>query len=57
LRIGVDAPDEDDAVDHVLSRFRPGERAVIEEAVQAAVQAVIVWVHQGIEVCMNQFNG
>jgi PTH1 family peptidyl-tRNA hydrolase len=57
LRLGVDAPDEDDAVDHVLGRFRPGERAVIEEAVQAAVQAVIVWVHQGIEVCMNQFNG
>jgi PTH1 family peptidyl-tRNA hydrolase len=57
LRIGVDAPDEEDAIDHVLSRFRPGERAVIAEAVQTAVQAVIVWVHQGIEACMNQFNG
>jgi PTH1 family peptidyl-tRNA hydrolase len=57
LRIGVDAPAEDDAVDHVLGRFRPGERAVIEEAIAAAVQAVLVWVHQVIEVCMNQFNG
>jgi PTH1 family peptidyl-tRNA hydrolase len=57
LRIGVGDPDEDEAVDHVLGRFRPGERAVIEEAVQTAVQAVIVWVHEGIEVCMNRFNG
>jgi PTH1 family peptidyl-tRNA hydrolase len=57
LRIGVGDPDEDDAVDHVLGRFRPGERAVIEEAVQAAAQAVIVWVHEGIEACMNRFNG
>ena len=56
LRIGVGAPDEDDAVDHVLSRFRPGERAVIDEAVQKAAQAVLVWVHQGIEACMNRFN-
>src|SRR5437870_5163948 len=57
LRIGVDAPEEDEAIDHVLSRFRPGERAVIEEALAAAVQAVLVWVHQGMEVCMNRFNG
>jgi PTH1 family peptidyl-tRNA hydrolase len=56
LRIGVGDPDEDDAVDHVLGRFRPGERAVIEEAVQTAAQAVIVWVHEGIEACMNRFN-
>jgi PTH1 family peptidyl-tRNA hydrolase len=57
LRIGVGAPDEDEAIDHVLSRFRPGERPVMEEAIATAVQAVLVWVHQGIEVCMNQFNG
>jgi PTH1 family peptidyl-tRNA hydrolase len=55
LRIGVDAP-RDDAVDHVLGRFRPGERAVIEDAVQKAAQAVIVWVTRGIQACMNQYN-
>jgi PTH1 family peptidyl-tRNA hydrolase len=55
LRIGVDAPGED-AIDHVLGRFRPGERAVIEDAVSLAVQAVCVWVEQGIEVCMNEYN-
>jgi PTH1 family peptidyl-tRNA hydrolase len=55
LRIGVDAP-RDDAVDHVLSRFRPTERPVIEDAVLLAAQAVIVWVRQGVEACMNKYN-
>jgi peptidyl-tRNA hydrolase, PTH1 family len=56
LRIGVDAP-QDETVEYVLGRFKPSERPVIDDAVQLAAQAVIVWVHQGIQVCMNQFNG
>jgi PTH1 family peptidyl-tRNA hydrolase len=55
LRIGVSAPDED-AIEHVLGRFRPSERPAIEDAVVRAAQAVAVWVHQGVEVCMNQYN-
>ena len=55
LRIGVGSPD-DDAVDHVLGRFRPAERAVIDDAVQLAAQAVVLWVHQGVEACMNRYN-
>jgi PTH1 family peptidyl-tRNA hydrolase len=55
LRIGVDAP-RDDAVDHVLGRFRPSERPVIEDAIALAAQAVGVWVRQGVAACMNQFN-
>ena len=57
LRIGVEAPGEKDAVEHVLGRFRPSERPVIEDAIAKAVQAVGLWVHQGIEACMNQYNG
>jgi PTH1 family peptidyl-tRNA hydrolase len=56
LRIGVDAPGND-AIDHVLGRFRPGERPVIEDAVQLAVQAVMVWSAQGVEAAMNRYNG
>jgi PTH1 family peptidyl-tRNA hydrolase len=56
LRIGVDSPGEHDAVEHVLGRFRPTEKSVMEEAVQTAAQAAMVWVHQGIDVCMNQYN-
>jgi PTH1 family peptidyl-tRNA hydrolase len=56
LRIGVDAAGGGELVDHVLGRFRPSERPVIEEALTLAVQAVSVWIQQGIEVCMNRFN-
>jgi peptidyl-tRNA hydrolase, PTH1 family len=55
LRIGVDAP-KDAAIEHVLGRFSRGDRAVIDDAVQKAAQAVIVWVNKGIQVCMNQYN-
>jgi PTH1 family peptidyl-tRNA hydrolase len=56
LRIGVDAPRDGDAVDHVLGRFPPSQRPIIEEANARAVQAVVVWMHQGIEACMNEYN-
>jgi PTH1 family peptidyl-tRNA hydrolase len=56
LRIGVGAPPEEEAVDHVLGRFRPSERPVIDDAVAQAAQAVVVWVNDGIEACMNRFN-
>jgi PTH1 family peptidyl-tRNA hydrolase len=55
LRVGVGGP-KDDAIDHVLGRFRPGERPAIEDAVLQAAQAVIVWAHRGVEACMNRFN-
>jgi peptidyl-tRNA hydrolase, PTH1 family len=58
LRIGVGSPGEHwDAADYVLSRFKPAERTAVEEAVAQAAQAVLVWVRQGAEVCMNRFNG
>lgn len=56
LRIGVDNPGEADAVDHVLGKFRPSEKPVIVEAVATAVEGVVLWVHQGIAKCMNQYN-
>jgi PTH1 family peptidyl-tRNA hydrolase len=55
LRIGVDAP-KDEAVDHVLGRFRPSERPVIDDALSLAVQAVAYWVAEGIEAVMNKYN-
>jgi PTH1 family peptidyl-tRNA hydrolase len=44
-------------VDHVLSKFKPGERATVEEAVANAAQATLVWIRQGVEAAMNRFNG
>lgn len=56
LRIGVGAAEEGELTDHVLGKFRPSEKPVIEEAVALAIQAVSVWVQQGLEVCMSRFN-
>ena len=56
LRIGVDAPGQEDMVDHVLGRFKPGEREVVANAVATAAQAVELWVRKGIQECMNQYN-
>ncbi|MBI2805587.1 MAG: aminoacyl-tRNA hydrolase [Planctomycetes bacterium] len=57
LRIGVEAPDkEKDAVDHVLGKFKPSERPVVADAISLAAQGVAMWVGQGIQKCMNQYN-
>lgn len=57
LRIGVGAPGEEgETIDYVLGKFRPVERPVIQEAIATAVEGVVLWVHQGIEKCMNQYN-
>lgn len=56
VRIGVDAPN-DEAIDHVLGRFRPSERPLIDEAIAKAGQACLVWARQGVAACMNEFNG
>jgi PTH1 family peptidyl-tRNA hydrolase len=57
LRIGVDAPPDDEAVDYVLGRFRPSEKPVIAEAIQGAVEGALLWIRQGLGPCMNQYNG
>ncbi|NBO93088.1 MAG: aminoacyl-tRNA hydrolase [Planctomycetia bacterium] len=56
LKIGVGGAEKGEMVDHVLGRFKPAERPVMEEALLAAMQAVVVWANQGVEVCMNRFN-
>src|SRR4051812_2240518 len=56
LRLGVGEP-AFDAVDHVLSKFKPGERAAVENAIALAAQAAVLWVRQGAEAAMNKFNG
>lgn len=57
LRIGVGQPNPGEAVDHVLSRFKPAERASVQDAVALAAQAVLAWVKGGTEAAMNRFNG
>lgn len=56
LRIGVGEPEEGQAVDHVLGKFRPSERPIMEETLADAVQGVVLWAHEGIQACMNRYN-
>jgi PTH1 family peptidyl-tRNA hydrolase len=56
LRIGIGEPHPGGATNHVLSRFRPEERQVIEEAVRTAADAVEVWAVEGPEEAMNRYN-
>ncbi len=56
LRIGVGQPDAGEAVDFVLSKFKPGERAAVEDAVAKAAGAVLHWLRKGLEASMNVAN-
>jgi len=55
VRVGIGRPGSD-AVDHVLSRFEPAERAQVEEAVERAADAVEVALRDGIHRAMDRFN-
>lgn len=41
---------------HVLGRFRPEERAAVDEMLENAAAAVLVWVEKGIEAAMSRHN-
>ena len=57
LRIGVGRGDpRRDLADHVLSKFSPDDLALVKTAVDRAVDAVGVWIEEGIARVMNQFN-
>ena len=57
LRLGIGDRGPIDASDFVLSRFRPTERPVIDDALIDVSQAVSVWAAQGLPAAMNRFNG
>jgi peptidyl-tRNA hydrolase, PTH1 family len=57
LRIGIGrAPEQMDAADFVLSRFKKGEIKSIESAVVRAAEGVEIWIRSGLDRAMNQVN-
>ena len=57
LRVGVGRGDQRrDLADHVLARFDPDERPVIDEAIGRAADAIEVFAREGIAGVMNRFN-
>ena len=58
LRVGIGRPGASRAtVDHVLATFKPAERELADASIATAADAVEVWLRDGIEAAMNEFNG
>jgi len=55
LRVGVGRP-EFDSVDHVLGRFNEAERRALSEIVNAATEAVLLWLDEGVDAAMRFAN-
>ena len=55
LRVGIGRAGE--AVDHVLSTFKKDERDLAAEAIATAADAAELWLAEGIEAAMNEYNG
>lgn len=55
LRVGIGSP-KGDAVGHVLSRFKRSEADAVREAVEAAADALEMYLSEGIDPAMNKFN-
>ncbi len=56
LRVGIGRPNPDADIDHVLGNFDADERAVMDDTFTRAVDAIDVWLANGITAAMNKFN-
>lgn len=57
LRIGIGSPPgQMDAADYVLMNFTEKERPHLEVAIKHAADAVLCWLHKGIDETMNRYN-
>jgi peptidyl-tRNA hydrolase, PTH1 family len=58
IRVGIGRPPGGrDPIEHVLSRFKPDEKPLMDEAISRAADAVESWIDVGIDETMNRFNG
>lgn len=56
LRIGISQAAPGAAIDHVLSAFTPEEQPRVDDLIQRAADAALVWANEGAEVAMNRYN-
>ena len=58
LRIGTGRPPgRKEAADYVLQNFPPQDRQLLDETLDRAVEAVLTFIHDGLEKAMNLLNG
>jgi PTH1 family peptidyl-tRNA hydrolase len=56
LRVGIGDSGRMDSADYVLSRFSAEERAIVDNAVQTAVDAICCWLRDGVDIAMTRYN-
>ncbi|MBU6382822.1 MAG: aminoacyl-tRNA hydrolase [Verrucomicrobia bacterium] len=56
LRIGVGDRDDGDLTDHVLGKFSKTEETLLPSVLERAVQAVEIWLDEGLTSAMNFAN-
>lgn len=57
IKVGIgEKPPRMDLVDHVLGHFQGEDKIAIEEAIPKAVSAAEVFLEEGLNAAMNQFN-
>ncbi len=56
LRVGIGVPGQKDMVGHVLGKFSPEEKPLLEEALSRAEQAVLTLLAEGFEAAANKYN-
>lgn len=54
IKIGIDKVSKFETIDHVLSKFDPDEREIIDSAIDVAVEASELAVKQGINAALNR---
>ncbi|OQY05782.1 MAG: aminoacyl-tRNA hydrolase [Planctomycetales bacterium 4572_13] len=56
LRVGIGDSGRMDAADFVLSRFSADERESIDRTIQTAVDAILCWLRDGVDLAMTRYN-
>ncbi|MBE6415017.1 MAG: aminoacyl-tRNA hydrolase [Akkermansiaceae bacterium] len=56
LRVGIGAPGQKEMVGHVLGKFAPDERPLLEECLARAEEATVLMLQEGFQAAANKFN-
>lgn len=56
LRLGIGVPGQKNMVSHVLGKFSPEERPLLDSALDIAEQAAFMAFREGVEAAANRFN-
>ena len=56
IRVGIDRHKYMDVIDYVLSKFTKEEQPLINEAVEKASDALLLYIEKGFVASMNQYN-